>query len=249
MERICWKKTLETGRHRHPERVTKCLVGDFYAKARRCVSKKNSNSHQLQSKKVRITFTMSDPTLHISGTTSRRNSPTRSSSLRSGRRRPLSAAGPSCRSGRWSWRRPGACWWGEWGLPFPGFPLRHLGLPGGRYPALLPGQKRAKGVALPANQKFPAGTAVCHSLCGFISLTHKEVRSQESQPRSEHWRLLTGWLHDKSGHIKTENFCHHPVRRHPASAGDCGSASTVTLLCHWSAARLSKYTDMSSLVQ
>lgn len=85
-----------------------------------CIPQKGNKSH---SHHVRW--------IHINGTTSRRNSPTRSSSLRSGRRRPLSAAGPSCSSGRWSWRRPGVCWWGELSLPSPGFPSRHLGQPSG----------------------------------------------------------------------------------------------------------------------
>lgn len=66
-------------------------------------------------------------------TTFRRNSPARNSSLRSARRPPLSAAGPSCSSGRLSWRRPAACWWGEWGPPYPGSPWRCLGEPCGLF--------------------------------------------------------------------------------------------------------------------
>lgn len=110
--------------------------------------------------KIHIHSVRFNPRLHINGTTSRRNSPTRSSSLRSGRRPPLSAAGPSCSSVRWSWRRPGACWWGEWGLPSPGFPLRRFGSPTGS--TLLPSRSnKSQRVALPAKQKFPDGTAVC----------------------------------------------------------------------------------------
>lgn len=65
----------------------------------------------------------------------------------------------------------------------------------------------------------------------FISAEHKADKSPKCKRRPELWR---GNKRDgRTIKVATldENFCHHPVRRHPASAGGRSSA----LLCHWSA--------------